>query len=189
MARKPKTLPGPSHLSKILANLNASPRLELSNVQSLKLTLASKNDHFGARHFLKEELPRIRWSNPSLNIEVEKVPKSIKEAWKPELQLRFTNGTDKTLDLQGKGSTTIVRELMDTAGAKSWFQWKEQGSSLLPGEDSESPVPQSPSTPSPLPSLHAFRQRQKQGNASASKGKSRPDPSAIPKPVSTQPTA
>lgn len=50
MARKPKTIPGPSRLSKILANLNASPRLELSNLQSIKLTLASKNDHFGARY-------------------------------------------------------------------------------------------------------------------------------------------
>lgn len=41
-------------------------------------------------HFLKEELPRIRWANPTLDIEVEKVPKTIKEAWKPELELRFS---------------------------------------------------------------------------------------------------
>ncbi|KAF9489210.1 hypothetical protein BDN71DRAFT_1593605 [Pleurotus eryngii] len=162
MARKPKTIPGPSRLSKILANLNASPRLELSNLQSIKLTLASKNDHFGARHFLKEELPRIRWANPTLDIEVEKVPKSVKEAWKPELELRFTNGQAQTLDLQDKWSTTIVRELMDTAGARSWFAWKEEsaatGSPLLRGEERAPELVET--SPKPLPSLAAFRARQ-----------------------------
>ncbi|KDQ30249.1 hypothetical protein PLEOSDRAFT_1092050 [Pleurotus ostreatus PC15] len=172
MARKPKTIPGPSRLSKILANLNASPRLELSNLQSIKLTLASKNDHFGARHFLKEELPRIRWANPTLDIEVEKVPKTIKEAWKPELELRFTNGQAQTLDLHGKWSTTIVRELMDTAGARSWFAWKEEsaatGSPLLRGEE-RAPEPVEAS-PKPLPSLAAFRARQGQDTSTKVEG-------------------
>ena len=40
---------GPSHLSQILASLKTGPRLELRSLQSLKLTLAAKNDHFGAR--------------------------------------------------------------------------------------------------------------------------------------------
>ncbi|KAF7437365.1 hypothetical protein PC9H_004204 [Pleurotus ostreatus] len=172
MARKPKTIPGPSRLSKILANLNASPRLELSNLQSIKLTLASKNDHFGARHFLKEELPRIRWANPTLDIEVEKVPKTIKEAWKPELELRFTNGQAQTLDLHGKWSTTIVRELMDTAGARSWFAWKEESaatdSPLLRGEE-RAPEPVEAS-PKPLPSLAAFRARQGQDTSTKVEG-------------------
>ncbi|KAF4584534.1 hypothetical protein EYR40_004530 [Pleurotus pulmonarius] len=185
MARKPKTIPGPSRLSKILANLNATPRLELSNLQSMKLTLASKNDHFGARHFLKEELPRIRWANPTLEIEVEKVPKSIKEAWKPELELRFTNGQAQTLDLHGKWSTTIVRELMDTAGARSWFAWKEEsaatGSPLLRGE--ERAPEQVEASPKPLPSLAAFRARHGQDTST------KVDGSASVPPQGSQPAA
>ncbi|KAF4566492.1 hypothetical protein EYR36_011923 [Pleurotus pulmonarius] len=184
MARKPKTIPGPSRLSKILANLNATPRLELSNLQSIKLTLASKNDHFGARHFLKEELPRIRWANPTLEIEVEKVPKSIKEAWKPELELRFTNGQAQTLDLHGKWSTTIVRELMDTAGARSWFAWKEEsaatGSPLLRGE--ERAPEQVEGSPKPLPSLAAFRARLGQDTSTKVDG-SAPVPPQGPQPA------
>lgn len=72
------------------------------------------------------------------------------------------NGQAQTLDLHGKWSTTIVRELMDTAGARSWFAWKEEsaatGSPLLRGEE-RVPEPVEAS-PKPLPSLAAFRARQ-----------------------------
>ena len=49
MARKIKTIPGPSRLSLMLARLKAEPRLLLPNLKSLKLTYAFRNDHFGAR--------------------------------------------------------------------------------------------------------------------------------------------
>jgi len=46
-----------------------------------------------------------------------------------------------TLDLQGKWSTTIVKELMDVAGGSSWQRWKDEvaasGLPLVPGEDQE----------------------------------------------------
>ncbi|KAJ2926656.1 hypothetical protein H1R20_g10428, partial [Candolleomyces eurysporus] len=38
-----------SKLSKILAHLDANPKLSLAGVKSLKLTYAFRNDHFGAR--------------------------------------------------------------------------------------------------------------------------------------------
>ena len=49
MARKLKTIPGPSRLSKIMENLVRVPRPYMSTLKSLKLTYAAKNDHFGAR--------------------------------------------------------------------------------------------------------------------------------------------
>jgi len=45
----PKPLPGPSRLSQILQNLNKAPRATLVGVKSISLTLAQRNDHFGAR--------------------------------------------------------------------------------------------------------------------------------------------
>lgn len=45
----PKPLPGPSRLSQILQNLNKAPRATLVGVKSVTLTLAQRNDHFGAR--------------------------------------------------------------------------------------------------------------------------------------------
>ena len=50
MPRKPKTIPGPSRLSRILAHLMQEPRPFLPNLKSLQLTYAYRNDHFGARY-------------------------------------------------------------------------------------------------------------------------------------------
>ena len=47
----------PSKLQKILANLNAAPRLDLTGVKTLKLTYAYRNDHWGARWVL----PLLFW--------------------------------------------------------------------------------------------------------------------------------
>lgn len=50
MARKgPRGVPGPSRLSQILLHLNKAPRPHLAGLKNLKLTLAARNDHFGAR--------------------------------------------------------------------------------------------------------------------------------------------
>lgn len=38
-----------SKLSKLIANLDAKPKLNLTGVKSLKLSYAYRNDHFGAR--------------------------------------------------------------------------------------------------------------------------------------------
>lgn len=42
------------------------------------------------RHFLKEELPRIRYANPTIDIHVEKVNKTKEEKWKSEIELEFS---------------------------------------------------------------------------------------------------
>lgn len=149
-----------SDLSTVLKSLNANPKLELSGVKALKLTLAQSNDHWGARHFAKEHLPRLKWANQALEVEVTKVPKSAAEVWRPELELRFENGKTQTINLQNMWSTAIVRSIMDTAGAPSWAAWKvraqEQGLPVLPGEENEGKErPQYQS--SEIPSLAQFR--------------------------------
>lgn len=49
MPRKPKFIPGPSRLSIILKELNKEPKLSLTGLREISLTLAARNDHFGAR--------------------------------------------------------------------------------------------------------------------------------------------
>ncbi|RDB24602.1 hypothetical protein Hypma_008216 [Hypsizygus marmoreus] len=161
MGRRAKFVPtGPSHLARVLAGLNTQPKLTLSNLKTLKLSLAFRNDHFGARHFVKEQLPRIRYANPNLDIQVEKVRKTAQEAWRPEMELEFTDGQQKTLDMHEKWSSTILKELMEVAGGDAWAQWKLEaaatGQPLVPGEESEDSVVKRPA-PTPLPSLKLFR--------------------------------
>ncbi|KAH0838776.1 hypothetical protein J3R83DRAFT_7152 [Lanmaoa asiatica] len=81
--RRGKFIPPPSHLSRVLERLNAGPRLALNGLRRISLTYAARNDHMGARYFVKEELPRIRWANPLLDIAVHRVPKTREEIWAP----------------------------------------------------------------------------------------------------------
>jgi len=114
------TIPGTVRLAKLLSHLNASPKLSLSGLKKLKLSLAFGNDHFGARHFVRQNLPKIRFDNPNLEIEVERVKKTIEERWRPEMELVFENGKTTTLNLDDKWSTTILKELMTIAGGDPW---------------------------------------------------------------------
>jgi len=87
-------LPKPSSLSKTLSQLTRSPQVKLpslphNGVKRLKLTLATRNAHFGARHFLKDELPRLAFSNPNLDIAVERKEHLRSEPWAPELLVEF----------------------------------------------------------------------------------------------------
>ncbi|KAJ7674157.1 hypothetical protein B0H17DRAFT_988358 [Mycena rosella] len=132
---------GPSRLAQLVSHLKAPPKLSLPYLSSLRLTLATRNDHFGARHFLKEQLPRIRYANPDLNIEVRKAPKRAKDEWRPELRLSFYDGKTQTLNLHARLCSAILRELMDSAGSPAWARWKAEaaraGLPLVPGVEPE----------------------------------------------------
>jgi small subunit ribosomal protein S25 len=167
-----RTIPGPSHLSRILAHLTKQPRLELnSELKKLRLSYKFKNGDFGARsclstfhrisklnandrYFAKEELPRIRYANPTLPIEVDKLNPSCpkNKSKEPSLILEFgehpslpipcvllalanhnhnhnhpANAPRKTLPLASKWSTEILMDLMFVAGsARIWPQWVEE---------------------------------------------------------------
>lgn len=143
----------PSHLFKVLQNLNTGPRLALDrNLRAIRLRMV-KDEHVGARHFVKEELPRIRWTNPALDIQVVKVgartrerqgeqqDEVMKEVVRPTMEVEYENGTIKTIDMSNKWSTTITKELMDIAGGDAWKAYRtaalKAGHPLLPGEERE----------------------------------------------------
>ncbi|KAF6751294.1 hypothetical protein DFP72DRAFT_1172369 [Ephemerocybe angulata] len=155
---------GPSKLTTILKQLNAKPRLGLQGVKSLKLTYAFRNDHFGARHFAKEDLPRIRWANPELDIQVERVNKTKEEQWKPELVVSFADNTSRTIPLANKLSTSITLELMNVAGGKSWEEHRAAaeaaGEPILPSDPSlpqPSPLKKTAAAAQGLPSFAEFK--------------------------------
>ncbi|THH30401.1 hypothetical protein EUX98_g3800 [Antrodiella citrinella] len=148
MPRKAKVVLGPSNLSKVLESLTKGPKPDMAKLKLLKLTYATRNDHFGARHFAKNDLPRIRYANPSVTIEVNKLQKTKEESWKPEMVVELKDGTSRTLDLDKKWSSTIFEELMDLAGGHPWERWKrERIAAGLPFVDR--PEPKSKSTPTP----------------------------------------
>ena len=90
---------------------------------------------------MKEDLPRIRYANPSINVYVDKKPKTKEETWNPEMvvelraQLTLShssflfnvpadNGGVHRLNMGGKWSTTIFSELMDVSAGPWWRKWK-----------------------------------------------------------------
>jgi small subunit ribosomal protein S25 len=42
------------------------------------------------RHFVNEELPRVRYANPELEVKVNRVPKSLKDDWTAEVLLEYS---------------------------------------------------------------------------------------------------
>ena|ERR1700691_2783870 len=113
MPRPPRTIQGPSRLSGILAHLTRQPRLELSSeLTKLKVSYKFKNGDYGARcvvcsriypsyltlgrYFVKEELPRIRFANPTLQIQVNKLNPSLHKSKQPSMVLEFGEHTHKS---------------------------------------------------------------------------------------------
>ena len=41
-------------------------------------------------HFVKEDLPRIRYANPAIDIQVTKLLKTKEESWKPEMEVELS---------------------------------------------------------------------------------------------------
>ncbi|KAH9920338.1 uncharacterized protein B0H18DRAFT_957159 [Fomitopsis serialis] len=164
MPRRLKVPLGPSRLSKVLDILKKEPRPQLDTVKSLRLTLAFRNDHFGARHFVKEDLRRIRFVNPNMDIQVNKVPKTPEEQWPPELQVEFHNGTTQTINMDKKWSSSIFQELMDLAGGTPWQRWKKKRTAAgLPIVDP--PTPKAPKPPKSIEDILFDPNRPKTGAA------------------------
>ncbi|CAE6535690.1 hypothetical protein RSOLAG22IIIB_06760 [Rhizoctonia solani] len=87
------------------------------SVKSLRLDLAPKNGHWGARHFLKDDLPRIRHANPDVTYQVNKFRQFTREdPWKPSLQLEFADGVKHDIEVDGKRSEEILKDVMKLAG-------------------------------------------------------------------------
>jgi len=121
-----KPLPGPSRLSGILKGLNKPPKPSLPTLKGLSVTLAAKNGDFGARRFLKDDVPRIRYANQDLTIQVNSIPKSNSDTWKAEMVLEFKDGKKQNIDMHLKWSTSIFEELMNCAGGDRWQRYKDE---------------------------------------------------------------
>ncbi|CAE6461969.1 unnamed protein product [Rhizoctonia solani] len=88
-----------------------------SGVKSLRLDLAPKNGHWGARHFLKDDLPRIAYANPDITYRVNKFRQFTREdPWKPSLQLEFADETKHDVQVDGRRSEEILKDVMKLAG-------------------------------------------------------------------------
>ncbi|OCB89219.1 hypothetical protein A7U60_g3585 [Sanghuangporus baumii] len=136
---------GPSRLSQVLKNLNRHPKPVLPSLKTLKLTLAARNDHFGARHFIKEDLPRIQYTNPGMQIQIDKIPRSVGDTWRAEMLLEFKNGSRTTMDVSDKWSTSIFEELMARAGGDRWQAYVAER--RVAGQEPDIPSTQPHSTP------------------------------------------
>ncbi|TFK38662.1 hypothetical protein BDQ12DRAFT_683140 [Crucibulum laeve] len=176
----PHKVPGKSHLASVLQLLNQQPRLEMPKLKSLKITLAAKTDHLGPRRFVKDQLPRIRYANPDVEIIVERVKEVGKRgAWRPELRVEFNDGQSRTLDLLEKRSTLIVKELMDVAGGSAWADWqreqKKAGLPVLEGEDlvEEAREKKLAKKPQPALTLKAFLEMQAKSPKKSGEGEAK----------------
>ncbi|KAI8596603.1 hypothetical protein EDD21DRAFT_419507 [Dissophora ornata] len=80
-----------------------------SDVKKVSLTFSRKSDNAGARYFLRENMPRIQYNNPSILFEVKKV----KEAGvAPELTVEFANNDIKTIPCSRIQSSEICKQFL-----------------------------------------------------------------------------
>ncbi|CAO3633810.1 unnamed protein product [Mucor hiemalis] len=100
----------------ILKHLTSGPGAAKlsSNVSKIALTFASKgkNESAGARHFLQENLPRIRYNNPNVEYEVNKV---LDTSIKPTIAVHFANGGSKVIEIPRVQSNVIVDKVFAAA--------------------------------------------------------------------------
>ena len=99
------------------------------------------------RHFVKEDLPRIQYANPAVDIQVNRLSRTKLDAWKPEIVVETSaylspyttyrtlsfcggieNGVTHKLNMEGKWSSAIYTELMDLTAGSWWQKWKQQQS-------------------------------------------------------------
>lgn len=108
----------PSSLAKTLAVLTRQPLPVLPpTLRSLSLSLAQRNAHYGARHFLKEELPRIAYANPKLDVRVTRKEHKKETPWKPEMVVELGESVQ---------SAVFLLELSLNAPTTSFSGWEYQ---------------------------------------------------------------
>ncbi|CAG8518922.1 19077_t:CDS:2 [Gigaspora margarita] len=118
MASTAKKLATLSKTAKLIIDLRTglgAAKLD-SNVKKVSLVFSRKQDNAGARYFLRENLPRIAFNNPDLNIEV-----SISKEYgvKPILTVEFERNDKKEviIQLSKRYSDDICREFLDVTKA------------------------------------------------------------------------
>lgn len=83
-------LPKPTSLAKALKKLTALPIPRLSpKTRRISLTFADRNAHYSARHFWKEDLPRVAYANPNINYEITRKPHPVNDKWDPLMEVEL----------------------------------------------------------------------------------------------------
>ncbi|KAK8854918.1 hypothetical protein IAR55_003657 [Kwoniella newhampshirensis] len=104
-----------------------------SNVSAIKLRFVAKNAEAGPRQFLRDYAPKLAYANPSLPIQVERIPDPRAKhrdpkspdagaVWengeqpKPEMIIFFHGSTAQTLPLSHLDGAKILAQLISVAG-------------------------------------------------------------------------
>lgn len=80
----------PSELEKPEAHLCLPERSFRRTVRAFVSRVCVILHRLFCRHFVKEDLPRIRYANPTIDIEVNKPLKTKEETWRPEMVVELS---------------------------------------------------------------------------------------------------
>jgi len=90
--------------------------MPLPNVESLKVTFGKRGaGHTGARMF-KHLMPTLRYHNPEAEIVQRRLDDS-EASVSPLVQLKFSDGVERELDVRGQTADQILRQVLQTVGA------------------------------------------------------------------------
>ncbi|KAI8054600.1 hypothetical protein BDF22DRAFT_680189 [Syncephalis plumigaleata] len=86
---------------------------KLPNVRKVTLTLHRNSANFGARYFIRENLPRLQFNNPQVEFHVTRVatPQS------PKLTVQMVDGSIKEMAIKRVNSEQVCREFIKLTGA------------------------------------------------------------------------
>lgn len=109
-------------------------------LRALELTFAMRNKDYGARKFLKYDVPSLVYANPALQIKQNR-PERVEN---PTLVMQFDNGSTRTMSLKMKNSDLIREEFKELVRAA--FATPAAGPST---SSPPSPSPSTASSPAP----------------------------------------
>jgi len=124
-----------------------------AELKELEMTFSMRNKDYGARKFYKNDLPSILYTNPNLIVRCNR-PGKVET---PEMLLKYTDGTVKTIHLQAKTDELIREELKEIlkgtlpASASQPIFTADNASSPSSPTKAASPTPDAPQKTPPTP--------------------------------------
>ncbi|RKP23051.1 hypothetical protein SYNPS1DRAFT_31256 [Syncephalis pseudoplumigaleata] len=93
---------------------------QLPNVRKVTLTLHRNSANFGARYFIRENLPRLQYSNPQVEFRIARVatPQQPKfTVQMPLTAMHAVDGSIKEMPIKRTTSEQVCREFIKLTGA------------------------------------------------------------------------
>lgn len=93
-----------------------------SNIQAINLAFKfqNSNGHMGPRKFWRENLPQVQFHNPSIPISVQRkwaTNNEEKSSIPATLTILFSDGSQKSVNVQHKHSSDILAQFIEITGA------------------------------------------------------------------------